>query len=467
MLIIKLNNHHFILNKLWMNVHDVLLNMQSDCLIFEFDYCNYFDILKAFMFSLKNSLDLRFISNSVFIEFVDSSDRFTSFTQNSNQFKKSTLRKTLSFKSNNLFIFLFNIVMKKSTLSESLNKSKTSTNIVMIDVVAFYKLNFRKNKTISVKCYFMMMFEIDDALTIYRVKNDLKIFSIEVNEMSEIFIKKSSLKKIKTKFYFDFHNLLQTFDSITTKNFSFHRFYDHKIDFVDDFHIMQSRIYSLFYLKLMKLKKYLEKNLKKNFINLNNVSFSSSILFVIKFNEKLHFYVDYRKLNIIIKRNNYLIFFINETLTKFIECKYITKLNIIAVFNKSRMYSKNENLITFICSLKVYKYHVLLFDLTNDLFNYQHYINDILFDFLNEFIQCYLNDILIYNKIRKEHIRHVRLILQKLINANLQVNILKNCFYVQEITFLKIIIFTENIRMNFKKVKIIVNWQSSINFKEI
>ena len=33
--------------------------------------------------------------------------------------------------------------------------------------------------------------------------------------------------------------------------------------------------------------------------------------------------------------------------------------------------------------------------------------------------------------------------------------------------FLKIIIFTENIRMNFKKVKVIVNWQSSINFKKI
>ena len=46
-------------------------------------------------------------------------------------------------------------------------------------------------------------------------------------------------------------------------------------------------------------------------------------------------------------------------------------------------------------------------------------MNDILFDFFNEFVQCYLNDILIYNKIKKEHIRHVRLILQKLIDANL------------------------------------------------
>ena len=401
-----------------MNVHDVLLNMQSNHLIFEFDRCNHFDAFKTFMSFLKNSSDLHFISNLVFIEFVNSSNRFTSFTQDSNQFKKSTLRKTLSFKLNNSLIFLFNVVTKKSISSELLNKLKISTNIVMIGVVAFYKLNFRKNKAADVKYYFMTMFKINDALTIYRVKNDLKVFLIEINEMDEIFIKKSFLKKIKAKFHLNFHDLLQTFDSITIENLSLYCFYDYKINFIDDSHTMRNQVYFLSYLKLMKLKKYLEKNFRKNFINLSNVSFSSSILFVIKFNEKLRFCVDYCKLNIIIKRNNYFIFLIDETLTKFIKCKYIIKLNIIAIFNKLRMHSENKNLITFICSLKVYKYHVFSFDLTNDFFNYQYYMNDILFDFLNEFVQCYLNDILIYNKIRKKHTCHVRLILQKLIDAN-------------------------------------------------
>ena len=223
-----------------MNAYDVLLNIQSNCLIFEFDRCNHFDIFKTFMFSLKNSFDLRFILNLVSIKFVNLSDRFTSFTQDLNQFKKSILKKTLNFKLNNSFIFSFNVVIKKLILFESLNKSKILTNIVMIDVVAFYKLNFRKNKTTNVKYYFMMMFEIDDALTIYRVKNDLKVFSIEINEMSEIFITKSSLKKIKAKFYFDFHDLLQTFDSIIIKNLLFYYFYDHKINFVDNLHTMQS-----------------------------------------------------------------------------------------------------------------------------------------------------------------------------------------------------------------------------------
>ena len=181
---------------------------------------------------------------------------------------------------------------------------------------------------------------------------------------------------------------------------------------------MQNQIYFLFYLKLIKLKKYLEKNFKKNFINFNNALFFLLILFIIKFNKKLCFYVNYCKFNVIIERNNYFIFFINETLIKFIECKYITKLNIIAVFNKLRMHLKSENLIMFICLLKVYKYYVLFFYLTNDFSNYQHYMNDILFNFLNEFVQYYLNDIFIYNKIKKEYICHVRLILQKLIDAN-------------------------------------------------
>ena len=172
-------------------------------------------------------------------------------------------------------------------------------------------------------------------------------------------LKKSSLKEIKVKFHFDFHDLLQAFDLITTKNLLFYYIHNYKIDFVNDPHTMRNQIYFLFYLKLMKLKKYLKKNFKKNFINFNNVLFFSSILFVIKFNEEFHFCVNYYKFNIIIKRNDYLIFLINEILIKFIKYKYITKLKIIATFNKFRMHLKSKNLITFIYLLKVYKYHII------------------------------------------------------------------------------------------------------------
>ena len=46
----------------------------------------------------------------------------------------------------------------------------------------------------------------------------------------------------------------------------------------------------------------------------------------------------------------------------------------------------------------MYKYKVLPFRLINGLAIYQQYINDILFDYFNNFYTAYLNDIIIYSK---------------------------------------------------------------------
>ena len=73
---------------------------------------------------------------------------------------------------------------------------------------------------------------------------------------------------------------------------------------------------------------------KKKFIIFNYISFVFFVLFVEKLNEKLRFYVNYKKLNVIIKRNRYFIFLINEVLIKIQDYKYLIRLNIIIVFNK-------------------------------------------------------------------------------------------------------------------------------------
>ena len=60
---------------------------------------------------------------------------------------------------------------------------------------------------------------------------------------------------------------------------------------------------------------------------------------------------------------------------------------------------RSEDLTTFITSMELYKYCVLLFNLTNEPASYQHYMNDTLLLFLNDFVQAYLDDIIIYSKI--------------------------------------------------------------------
>ncbi len=131
------------------------------------------------------------------------------------------------------------------------------------------------------------------------------------------------------------------------------------------------------------------------------------------------------------------------------------------------MHLNNENYIIFITALEAYKYKMLSFELTNESIFFQQYINNVLWNFLNDFCQVYLDDILIYSKTRKKHKDHVKLVLSWLREAELQMNIWKCKFNVEETVFLKVIVSELDLRMNFSKVTVIVSWITSINLKEI
>ncbi len=148
-------------------------------------------------------------------------------------------------------------------------------------------------------------------------------------------------------------------------------------------------------------------------------------------------------------------------------CKHLTRLNIISAFNKLQMHFNNENYITFITALEAYKYKMLSFKLTNKSIFFQQYMNDVLWDFLNDFCQVYLDDILIYSKTRKKHRNHVKLVLSWLCEAELQMNIQKCKFNVEETIFLKVIVSELDLHMNLSKVTVIVSWITLINLKEI
>jgi len=89
---------------------------------------------------------------------------------------------------------------------------------------------------------------------------------------------------------------------------------------------------------------------------------------------------------------------------------------------------------------------------------YQWYINDILFDYLNDFYTAYLDDIIIYSKNELEYKEHVYKVLQWLREAGLQANIKKLEFSVKRIKYLGFIISINRIKANLEKTAIINQW---------
>ncbi len=131
------------------------------------------------------------------------------------------------------------------------------------------------------------------------------------------------------------------------------------------------------------------------------------------------------------------------------------------------MHFDSENYMIFIIALEAYKSKILSFELTNDSISFQQYMNDVLWNFLNDFCQAYLDDILIYSKTQKKHRQHVKMILDHLWDADLQIDIQKCKFNIKETVFLEVIVFKQDLCMNFIKVKAMINWATSTNLKEI
>jgi hypothetical protein len=121
-------------------------------------------------------------------------------------------------------------------------------------------------------------------------------------------------------------------------------------------------------------------------------------MFVKKPEGGIHLCIDYRLVNVITKKDCYLILLIKKTMANIAGYRIITKLDIQKAFNKIRIIvPEDKDLLTFYTPLSNYKPKVLQFGLINSLATFQRFINNTLFDYLNVFCIIYINNILIHS----------------------------------------------------------------------
>ena len=110
---------------------------------------------------------------------------------------------------------------------------------------------------------------------------------------------------------------------------------------------------------------------------------------------------------------------LEETFTCLSKAKVFTKIDLQQAFHKIRIHPDSEELTTFRTRYRTFKSRVVPFGLTNGPATFQRYINDVLFDYLDDFCTVYLDDIIIYSENKDEHTEQVRKVLVRLRDAGL------------------------------------------------
>ena len=144
-----------------------------------------------------------------------------------------------------------------------------------------------------------------------------------------------------------------------------------------------------------------------------------------------------------------------------------TKLDVIHAFNKIRMKKGHKRLTAFNSRYGQFEYLVMSFGLCNAPETFQGYINKSLREYLDVFCTAYLDDVLIYSGREEDHADHVLQVLRRLHERELQVDIDKCEFNTMRVKYLGMIVTTNGIEIDTKKVEAVQKWEAPSTVKEV
>lgn len=204
------------------------------------------------------------------------------------------------------------------------------------------------------------------------------------------------------------------------------------------------------------VKKQIDNQLEKGNIR-GSVSLATvPVLIVKKPSGRLRVCLDYRGLNALIIKLRYPIPLIQEILNRVLGKEWFSKIDVIAVFNRIRIAVGDKQKTAFTTRYSQFECVVMPFSLYNVPRTFQSYINDTLRDFLDDFCLAYLDDCLVFSDTREQYVQYVRKVIQKLLDAGLQLDIDKCEFFVYKTKYLSIIISKYGVRIDPEKVEAIV-----------
>ena len=191
------------------------------------------------------------------------------------------------------------------------------------------------------------------------------------------------------------------------------------------------------------------------FVRLSKAPYGAPILFQKKADGSLRICVDCRSMNKVTIKNKYPVPLIQDLLGKLSGAFVFTKLDLRSGYWQVRVAEGDEHKTTCVTRYRLYEFMVMPFGLTNAPATFCNLMNDVLYEFLDEFVVVYLDDIVIFSRSMDDHVVHLDKVLRRLREHELFVKKEKCEFACYEITFLGHLVSFGQVRMDPKKVQAI------------
>ena len=208
----------------------------------------------------------------------------------------------------------------------------------------------------------------------------------------------------------------------------------HDVEVVGDSTPCKQHPYRVNPLKLQAIQKEIDYMLEKGIIEYSCSDWSSPCILVPKADGSFQLCTDFRKLNAITKTDSYPLPRIDDRIDRVGYSRYVSKLDLSKGYWQVPLTEKAKQVSAFVAPNGLYQYRVMPFDMKNATATFQRLINFLTSDL--EGCEGYINDIVVYSDTWKQHVQRLRALPERLAQAQLTVNLLKNDFGHAQVVFL-------------------------------
>ena len=215
------------------------------------------------------------------------------------------------------------------------------------------------------------------------------------------------------------------------------------------------------------VKEDLEKLLKAGFIEpVDQATWLSPIVIVPKKNGKLQICVYFRHLNTATKKDPYPLLFTDEVLDTVIGYAAYSFIDYFSGYHQVHIHEDDRYKTAFITEWGAYVWVVMPFGLKNAPPSYQRIVNQIFKDYLNDFMNLFLDNFSVYSDVAF-HLPKLRLVFERCRQYGVSLNPDKCIFYVPSGVILGYIVCQAGKFPDPKKIEALVNMPPPKNVKAI
>ena len=232
----------------------------------------------------------------------------------------------------------------------------------------------------------------------------------------------------------DMIELLSKFPTVTSDTPGLCHLIPHDILLVSDAHPIRQTAYRLNPQKRSIMKKEVQYLLDNNLAEPSQSPWASPCLLVPKQDNSFRLCTDYRKVNQVTVRDSYPLPLIEDLLDNVGNAKFISTMDLTKGYYQIPLTDRAKTISAFITPFGLYQYTVLPFGMTNAPSTFQRVINTVIRDLPGTW--AYLDDVVVVADDWGEHVARLNLLLHRLKEACLTINLKKSAFGRGTVTYL-------------------------------